>query len=310
MINNLRKRFILFCVLVIGGIILVVAAVTAVIFIGGHDGLPPDHNPLREYVPSLLAAVGLVFIGSWILSKAAVGPIQAAWQKQLDFTADASHELRTPIAVIQTNLELVMDSPEETVNSQMKWLKNIEAEHGRMARLVEDLLTLSRADTGQQTTEKETFMLDEAISDALAPFKVIAETKGITLTVTTNEKPAFYGDRKRITQLMVILVDNALHYTDSGSVKVSIARDEKELRLAVSDTGRGIAPEHLGKIFDRFYRVTDTRGMHPDGSGLGLSIAKWIAGEHGGTIGVESILDVGTVFTVRLPDHNAHNSRV
>jgi signal transduction histidine kinase len=293
MIKSLRRRFILFSVLVIGSIVFLVSLF---IFIGS-----PSDRPVHNYVVTLLAAIGLVFVGSLLLSGLAVKPIRAAWQKQLDFTADASHELRTPIAVIQTSLELVMDSPDETIESQMKWLKNIEAENHRMAKLVEDLLTLSRADTGQQTTEKETFMLDEAIEETLAPFVPLAEAKGLALSVAVKEKSAFYGDRKRIMQLLVILVDNALHYTEHGEITVVLGVSEKEITLTVSDTGRGMATEYLGKIFDRFYRVTDTRGMHQDGSGLGLSIAKWIVAEHGGTIRVESTLGRGTMFTVILP---------
>jgi signal transduction histidine kinase len=240
-----------------------------------------------------------------LLSKKAVRPVEKAWQKQLDFTADASHELRTPIAVIQTNLELVIDSPKETIESQMKWLKNIEAENKRMAKLVEDLLILSRVDTDQQALEIETFMLDEVVLEVLAPFEPIASGKNIELEVHVNDKIAFSGDRKRIKQLFVILVDNALNYTDStGAVTVSLDHSEKEITLTVSDTGHGIESEHLDKIFDRFYRVTKTRKLNQDGSGLGLSIAKWIVQEHGGTIGVTSTLSVGTTFTARLPNSN------
>lgn len=298
MIKSLKRRFILFSVLVISSIIVL----AALMIYFGSDDMPPEHDPVERYVVSLSLVIGLVFVGSWVLSGFAVKPIQAAWQKQLDFTADASHELRTPIAVIQTNLELVMDSPEETVESQMKWLRNIEAEHKRMARLVEDLLTLSRADTGQQMTEKETFMLDEAASEAARSFIPVAAAKGITLSISVKENTAFYGDRKRMMQLVVILVENALHYTDAGTVTVSVTENEKNTALTVSDTGRGIAPEHLSKIFDRFYRVADTRGMHQNGSGLGLSIARWIARENGGMIRAASTKGVGTAFTVTLPN--------
>ncbi len=294
MIKNLRRRFILFSVLVISSIIIIVGLF---IFIGSHST-----RPAHDYIITLSLAIIMVTVGSWLLSKAAIRPIQAAWQKQLDFTADASHELRTPIAVIQTNLELVMDSPEETVESQMKWLKNIEAENKRMTHLVEDLLTLSRADTNQQTLENETFMLEEALSEALIPFQPIANAKSIELNISANSKSAFYGDRKRVKQLLIVLVDNALNYTDSGSVTVSIFQNEKELTLTVSDTGHGIEKIHLDKIFDRFYRVEKTRALNQDGSGLGLSIAKWIVQEHKGTIHVASTIDVGTTFTIRLPN--------
>ena len=295
MIKNLRKRFILFSVLVISSILIIIGLF---IFIGSSSDLP-----VHRYAITLSFAIVMVFIGSWLLSKAAIRPIQAAWQKQLDFTADASHELRTPISVIQTNLEVVMDSPKETIESQMKWLKNIDAENKRMAKLVEDLLTLSRADTNQQTLEKETFMLDESVWEALAPFEPIAREKNIELKISVNEKFAFYGDQTRIKQLLVILVDNALNYTDGpGMVAVSLNRSEKEITLTISDTGRGIEAKDQGKLFDRFYRATKTRNLNPDGSGLGLSIAKWIVTEHRGTIQVKSAIDVGTTFIVRLPN--------
>lgn len=243
----------------------------------------------------------MVLAGSWLLSKAAIRPIQAAWQKHIDFTADASHELRTPITVIQTNLELVMDSPKESVESQMRWLKNIEAENMRMARLVDDLLTLSRADTNQQNLETEMFMLDETVSEALVALEPTAYKKNISLESNINRNIAFHGDRKRMKQLVVILVGNALNYTDdSGTVIISLTRNDKEIKFTVSDTGYGMGAKHLDKIFDRFYRIAKTRNLNQDGSGLSLSIAKWIVQEHNGTIQVESSPDCGTTFTVLL----------
>ncbi|MCL1964595.1 MAG: HAMP domain-containing histidine kinase [Firmicutes bacterium] len=293
MIKSLRKRFIAFSVLVISSIIIMIGLF---VFAGS-----PSNLPARRYITTASLATAMVFVGSWLLSKAAIRPIQAAWHKQLDFTADASHELRTPIATIQTNLEVVMDSPAETVESQMKWLKNIEAENKRMARLVEDLLTLSRADTDQQALEIETFMLEEAVSQAIAPFEPAASMKNIALDVRVDKGISFRGDRKRFKQLIVILADNALNYTDSGTITVHVTRSEKELKLTVSDTGHGIEAEHLDKIFDRFYRVAKTRKLHQDGSGLGLAIAKWIVREHGGTLEVTSSPGVGTSFKVLLP---------
>lgn len=296
MVRSLRKRFILFSVLVISSILIILGLL---VYIG-----PTSNLSARQYITTILLTIGMVLVGSWLLSKAAIRPIQEAWQKQLDFTADASHELRTPVAVIQTNLELVMDSPKETVESQMKWLKNIEAENRRMAKLLEDLLTLSRADTNQQVLEIETFMFDEILTEVLIPLEPVADRKNLALEVNIHNKIAFHGDRKRIKQLIIILVDNALKYTDSsGTVAVSLTRSEKALSLTVSDTGPGIEREHLKKIFDRFYRVTKTRNLNQDGSGLGLSIAKWIVQEHGGTIQVASSPGAGTVFTVSLPNN-------
>ena len=294
MIKNLRKRFILFSVLVISSILVIISLL---VYLG-----PTSTLSIQKLAATILISIGMVFAGSWLLSKLAIMPVKLAWQKQLDFTADASHELRTPIAVIRTNLELVMDSPKKTVESQMKWLQNIEAENRRMAKLVDDLLTLSRADTNQQVLEMTDFMLDETISKALIPFTPVAKQKNIALEARLNSQTTFYGDRRRMEQLVVILVDNALKYMDgSGKVYISLMQYEKGLKLEVSDTGSGMEPEHLAKIFDRFYRVVNNRKQNQDGSGLGLSIAKWIVQEHRGTIRVESKPGVGTTFAIILP---------
>jgi len=164
-----------------------------------------------------------------------------------------------------------------------------------------DLLTLSRADTNQQTLDVQPFVLKEAVSEALASFEPIANEKKIDLKVNLADPFIFHGDRNRIKQLCVILVDNALQYTDSGSVTVSLTQNEKETTLMFSDTGHGIEAEHINNIFDRFYRVEKTRTSNQSGSGLGLAIAKWFVEEHGGIIKVESTLDVGTTFTVHFP---------
>lgn len=294
MLGNLRKRFILFSVLVISSIMIILELL---VYIG-----PTSNLSEQKLITTALLAIGMVFAGSWLLSKAAIRPIKEAWQKQLDFTADASHELRTPLASVQTNLELVMDNSKDTVENQMKWLKNIEAENKRMSKLVDDLLTLSRADTNQQTLENEAFMFEEVISEALVPLEPAASQKNITLEADIDGKTAFNGDRKRIKQLVVILVDNALKYTSAGgTITISIIRCEKGVKLTVSDTGCGIGKEDLDKIFDRFYRANKTRPLNQDGSGLGLPIAKWIAQEHKGIIQVSSTLEVGTTFTVIMP---------
>jgi signal transduction histidine kinase len=294
MLNTLRKRFVLFSVMVISSILILLGLLT---YMG-----PTSHVSSSRYIWTILLAIGMVFAGSWLLSKAAIRPIKAAWQKQLDFTADASHELRTPIAVIRTTLELLLDSPEETIGSQMKWLKNMEVENLRLAKLVDDLLTLSKADTNQQTIECKTFLLHDVIMDALLPFESIAARKNIVLETSIDDEMLIYGDRKRMEQLLVILLDNAINYSDCpGTIKVSIAQSKSKYKLLVSDTGVGIEEEHLDKIFDRFYRINQTRNKNPDGSGLGLSIAKWIVQEHGGTIEVASSPGNGTTFTIVLP---------
>lgn len=295
MLKKIRRRFILYSMAVISVVMLFFATL---IFIGTDDVFP-----LMRLVSTTFVVLPTVWFASFIISNIALAPIKESWQKQLDFTADASHELRTPITVIQTNLELVMDNGKETVESQMCWLKNIEAENKRMGRLVEDLLTLSRADTNQQTIRKNKFMLDQSAHLVVGAITPLIQEKNIQLETELAPNTAFYGDEERIKQLMVILLENAACYTrPGGKITFSInLLPEDKIILSVQDTGIGMSEDSLSKIFNRFYREENTRQYHNDGSGLGLSIAKWIVEEHGGKIQVQSALGKGTQFTIVLP---------
>lgn len=293
MIYSLRKRFILFCVLVISIILIVISSF---IFLN-----PKGELSIQRWIVTSIVGITMVFIGSLILSKIAIAPIKRAWQKQLEFTADASHELRTPLAVIRTNLELIMDCKGESVESQMKWLKNIDAESQRMTKLIDDLLTLSRADTNRQEFEQNEFQLEQAVNEAVMTFEGTAKQKGICLHVQTNNNILFCGDRKRIKQMLIILLDNAIWYSGASDITVSVIRNKRHIEINVHDNGCGIEKEHLEHLFDRFYRVTETRNKNPDGAGLGLSIAKWIVEGHGGKILVKSVVEMGTEFEITFP---------
>lgn len=291
MIKNLRKRFIAFNIVVIFCVIVILSFIVSS---GTKSNLTVD-----RYVVAIVVSLVLVFIASYIISKFALKPVKHAWQKQLDFTADASHELRTPLAVIKTNLEIVLDNPNETVESQLKWLKNIEIEHTRMTKLVEDLLTLSRADTGEQSLFTSTFLLDETAQVAINTFQSVCKQKELDLTHNIETNILFCGDEKRISQLIIIFLDNAVQYTQpKGSISFELHKKENEIKISVQDTGAGISKEDTTKIFERFYRANNTRQQNPDGSGLGLSIAKWIVEQHKGKICVDSKLGEGTIFSV------------
>ncbi|HWQ62425.1 MAG TPA: HAMP domain-containing sensor histidine kinase [Negativicutes bacterium] len=273
---------------------------TLVVF---HD-TEHDAAMLRILLTSL-GVVGTVcallsFGASFFMARRAMIPIRAAWQQQNNFLSDASHELRTPLAVIQTNLDVVLDNPDETVASQDKWLGNIREESVHMAKLVDSLLFLARADSNQQPLDKEFFPLGAVLGRAVAPFLPLAETKGIALTYTTAGPFPVYGDETRIRQVIGILLDNALRHTPSGgSVAVRVARYGPEIVLSVADSGEGIAAEYLDKIFDRFFQAD--RSRTDSGAGLGLAIAKWIVASHDGTITVTSTPGQGTTFAVKLP---------
>lgn len=294
MLKELRKRFIIFNMLVITCVLFLLALF---ILIGSKNNLSAS-----RFVPVIIISLLLVFAASYIISKFALLPIKRSWQRQLDFTADASHELRTPLTVIKTNLEIVLDSPDESVESQLTWLQNIEEEHTRMTKLVDNLLTLSRADTGEQTLFTSNFLIDEKIQTVVDTFKPVCQQKEIELNYNIKSNLSFWGDEGRISQLVVILLDNAVQYSEvGGTITVALEKKEKELELTVKDTGIGIGQNEIEKIFRRFYRVADTRQRNPNGSGLGLSIAKWIVEQHNGRIQVKSKPDEGTIFIIKLP---------
>lgn len=254
-----------------------------------------------------LSAIGLIYMilayfGGRYLAVRALQPIMLSWQKQKEFVADASHELRTPLAVIQTNLELVKGNKDESVANQMKWLEYINLETQRLTKLVNDLLLLARADSDELLLDIQELSLADVIEYTIGPFRLMAEQKGVALSVSMLEDVHIRGDKNRLRQVILILLDNALkHTSNGGSISIKLLRYGNEGQIMVMDTGEGIAPEHLAQIFERFYRVDKTRSKQTGGSGLGLPIALWIVKSHGGTITVNSQPGQGTVFTIILP---------
>ncbi|MCJ7688417.1 MAG: ATP-binding protein, partial [Clostridiaceae bacterium] len=201
--------------------------------------------------------------------------------------ADASHELRTPLAVIETTLDLVISRGENTINSQLKWIENIQAENKRMSKLVNDLLFLARTDSKQVIFEKKAFPLHSALLEAYIPFEAITIQKGIQLKAFKGAPINFIGDEARIKQLVVILIDNAIKHTQpGGTIGMSLFRRGEFIEIIIEDTGEGIEKEHINDIFKRFYKVDKARSDNGESSGLGLSIAQCIVKEHNGTIRV------------------------
>ena len=266
----------------------------------------PEKEMLGRLGTSLVSIglVGLVvvFVSSLFLADRALIPIKKSWERQKSFVADASHELRSPLAVMQTSLELVMGNKEETVESQTKWLENIQTENGRMTKLVNDLLLLARVDSDQQLMDKSIFALHETVKDAVLSYEPVAAKKNIQLELKLEDEINFFGDENRIKQLAVILIDNAIKYTPSGGyAAVSLKKQDNHIELLVSDTGEGIDSAQLDRIFERFYRIDKARSRDNGGTGLGLSIADWIVKEHKGSISVTSAPGNGSTFKVQLP---------
>jgi len=263
-----------------------------------------DHNLLMALITGLsitgLVCMLLSLLGSFYMANKAMIPIQKAWQQQKDFLADASHEFRTPLAVIQMNLEIVRDNPRESVESQDRWLSNIYEVSLCMAKLVESLLFLARADSHQQLLVMNPIHLDQIILTTVELFRPIALTKGVTLSLEIKAETSYFGDESKLRQVIGILIDNALRHTPmNGIVTVLLEKSSQCIILSVTDTGEGIDPNHVNNIFERFYQSDSSRSK--GGAGLGLSIAKWIIESHKGTIQAFSTLGKGSIFKISLP---------
>jgi heavy metal sensor kinase len=217
------------------------------------------------------------------------------------FSADASHELRTPLTIMRGEIELGLRSP-KSPEEYRELLESTLEEIMRLTTIVDNLLTLAKADQGMGQATFSEVDLQELVQELYEDTELLAERKGIAINLRTLSPITIVGDRGRLRQLFLNLVDNAIKYTpDGGSVSLALERHDGTAVFEVSDTGVGIPDEDQGKIFDRFYRVDKARSRELGGSGLGLSIAKWIAELHRGTITVTSTPRKGSTFTVTLP---------
>jgi two-component system, OmpR family, manganese sensing sensor histidine kinase len=295
-------------------------------------------KPVRELLLDLSLGTGLMVgaVGAigWLLSGLAMEPVRESYQRLKQFTSDASHELRSPIAIIQTNVQVALADPEPDPENQQYHLRVVERLTRRLGRLVDDLLFLARQDSGIVQPRWAAVVLDELLQDVVEEQQTLAGEKGIALGLTVVEpKPAdpklalsgvpgaqkpldvpvptsdwavLQADRDQLARLFTNLVGNALQYTPpAGQVAVGLQRLGRSgaycFQVTVSDTGIGIAAEALPHLFDRFYRVDPARTQAAAGSGLGLAIAQAIVETHQGQIQIDSSLGRGTIVTVTLP---------
>ncbi len=222
--------------------------------------------------------------------------LQDAHQQQQRFVGDVSHELRTPLTTIRGNAELLAAGETDPAEQQVA-IAQIRRETERLSRLVDELLVLARADAVEAFVPRPV-QLDEVLMETFADLQGIA---GPRLRVSAIDAVTVNGERDRLKQLALVLLDNALRYTPDGTVDVSIADDGSDAVLRVADEGIGIAVSELPHVFERFYRGDAARRINASGSGLGLPIAHWIVERHGGQIRIQSHPSQGTVVTVRVP---------
>ncbi len=227
--------------------------------------------------------------------------LEQAFAQQRRFVADASHELRTPVAVIRSMTELAISQPSDAEDNLLV-LRELNAESERLGRLISDLLALARADEGQIKLDSEPVRLDLLTADVVSSLEPLADERNVALQTGDLNPATVLGDAARLIQIIMSLVDNALTYTNAGStVTLSVKSNASAAYLVVRDTGIGIAKSDIEHIFERFYRADPARSKAVGGSGLGLSIVDWLVHAHNGTISVESELCKGSTFTVMFP---------
>ena len=236
-----------------------------------------------------------------------IGRLEMSFSALRRFTADASHELKTPLAVLRADVERAMHVPQGSTE-QLVALEEALHETARMSDLVESLLTLARADEGRFDLVREAVDLEPLARDVFETALILGEDAGLTVTMPRVEHCVVNGDKTRLRQLFLNLITNAIKYTPrGGEVELQLTANEEEASFIVRDTGIGIAAIDLPNIFDRFYRADRVRSRQSErgGFGLGLSISQWIAQAHGGALTVQSRLHRGSTFTVTLPVSSA-----
>ncbi len=227
--------------------------------------------------------------------------LEYAFTQQRRFVADASHELRTPVAVIRSMTELAISQPSDAEGNLLV-LREVNAESERLGHLISDLLALARADEGQVKLDYEPVRLDLLTADVVSSLEPLADERKVALHVGDLKPTTVLGDAARLIQIIMSIVDNALLYTNvGGSVTLSVHASTSQACLVVCDTGIGIAKKDISHIFERFYRADPARSKSVGGSGLGLAIVDWLVRAHNGTISVESDPGKGSTFTLMLP---------
>src|SRR5690625_3884930 len=264
------------------------------------------NQTLRSLLITLLVVgfilLVIIFFISMYFANSAVQPIAKAWENQKQFIADASHELKTPLSIIQANYDVLMDNRDETINDQMKWLGYMKLATDRMAKMITNLLDLAKLDQSNPHPEMKLIHISGLIEEMVFSMEAASKEKDIHITHSIEPETMLNSNSDKIKQLVMILLDNAHKYTnEKGKIDTTLEKDKKMIVFRVRNTGKGIAEEDLSKIFNRFYRGDRSRHLEKNSFGLGLSIAKSIANELGGKIHLSSEENNWTTFTVMFP---------
>ncbi|PRR83564.1 sensor histidine kinase [Clostridium vincentii] len=246
-------------------------------------------------------SIALLFLVSIVIVNKSIKPVEEAYESQKRFIADASHELKTPLAVVKTNIEVLKANEEDTIKNQKKWVDYISFQTDRMAKLVNNLLYLAKADNNEKLGIETKFNISDGIMNQVLSFEAVLFENNLNLQCDIAENIEFQGDKEGINQLVGIFIDNAIkHAFKNSDIEVELKERRQKIYFSVKNKGEIIPEEDIDMIFDRFYRVDKSRAREKGGYGLGLSIAKSIVKKYKGKITVES-KDNSTIFTAELP---------
>jgi len=259
------------------------------------------NNLLKIFLIVGVISLSLIYLVSLYLTNKIIKPIKESYNKQKQFIGDASHELKTPLAIIKTNLSVISENKNENIRSQMKWLDYINDQSDRMSKLIDEMLTLAKVDDMKEIVEIERFDLSDLLNNILLTCEAYIFENNINLHSDIKEEIFIKGDKENLKKTIIIILDNAIKYTNkNGSIFVNLKEEKNKVKLEIKNTGEGIKKEHLEKIFERFYRIDESRVRESGGYGLGLSIAKSIVDYHKGRIYAESNLGKDTTFIIEL----------
>src|SRR5699024_9399309 len=230
----------------------------------------------------LIMLVIILFIRMYF-AKIELKPIAKDWKNQKQVVADASHELKTPLSIIQAKYDVLIDNRDETINNQLKWLGYMKMATDRMTKMITNLLELAQLDQPTTRLEVKEIHLSNLIEDMFFTMEAATKEKEIHITHSIEPEIMLNSNYDKIKQLVMVVLDNAHQYTnEKGKIDITLEKDKKMIVFRVRNTGKGIAEEDLSKIFNRFYRGDRSRHLEKNSFGLGLSIAKSIANELGG----------------------------
>lgn len=258
-------------------------------------------NLLNMLVIGTAILITISILASYILSKRMMLPIYKAYKRQTEFVENASHELRTPLTIIQAKQELLLQEPESKIIDKSEDINLTLKETRRLTKMIKELMALARSDSNEYVLNKEDFNIDELILEIVKPYKDYAELENKKIELNLTYKKEIKADKNKITELLIILLDNAIKYTgENDTITIKTYSKEGKCNIEVADTGIGISDEGLKRIFDRFYREDKARTRETGGTGLGLSIAHTIVTRHKGSIKAMHNTPKGSIFLVKI----------